>query len=1382
MGKNYFLPFFNDNLTYLKKSTPKSIFHITFIFTLLLSSSVYAQSTAIITAANNGNFEAGLTNWNVANQTTPTPANRNPWVVSTGATPAPVTGGNNSAYICPPGSATPPAYQYTNTTALKVSHLYRSVTIPVNQSIIRLNFDWKGVGSTQDGLRVYAVASTYTPLPANLISGVTFDNLVSVGGCACAYTLLGTFNNQPNWAAAPTITIPPSYVNTTFNLVFEWSDYGNTSGPNPGVPVSIDNVTLTSYNPMADNCANAVPLATSNTCNNDTINNVGATDSVLSGAPAVTCGVSWLEPYIGSDVWLSATVGGDGSLSAIVSSSGAGGMSDPIMSIYSGTCGALTLLQCVDDTNGLFPQINLTGQVPGSTVYIRIWPYAGSTPTNGSFNICVTAPNCFVPTVNAATLITPTTATINWAPHTAGAPSGGYQYVYSTTNTPPSGAGTPAAGTSAALTGLTQNTTYYVFVRSICGGGNNSGWSAAGSFTTPVPAPTTTGVTVCQGGAGTISATAVCSTFSNIGNNFSGTLNSATDPTAPRLADLAVSTNPCLFIATVTNYTSMVFQVTATGTYTFSMNDNPIDTMAYIATGPFIPGNCSGGGTFIAGDDDSGATYREPAVTATLTAGVTYIIYTQAYTNSSSGPFSYNVAGPGNILATTAGILQWWTQATGGNMIGTGTPFNPVGVAGSTLADTNTTGTTQFFAACSAFPNIRTAANFVINSTAAPTSVISGTGSACATTNVSIALTGTPPWSLTYTDGTTPVNVPVINTSPYTFNASPNGVATTYTVSALSNGSCGTAGPGQRTGSAVLYVKTWNGGTNAWNLASNWTPSGVPTSADCVTITNVGTAPIINNGPNYYAYADRLRVNNGAVLRVNGTNSLTVTGAVTVVATAPAGNIILDDDASLVQVTNVASNNNSGNITFNRTSYLRDADYVYWSSPFFALSPTAVSPGTNSYFIWKWDPSSPNANGGQGNWIPGAADTQMTRGLGYIIRAPDAQPSAPVDHTFTFTGLPNNGIITTPISRGNITAPFVGTNMQPVTATDDNWNLIGNPYPSSIDAIKFLTDNNTNLDILRIHLWTHSNAIGGASSSFYNNYSWGYADSYTTFNFSGPNPPGFGGKIASGQGFFVTVNETSPSVEFNNTMRGFDYDNTQFYKTLSDDSLANFNSIERSRIWFSILDEANANSTAMVCFAEGASIEKDRLFDAELNPTNPLNIYSLIGTEKMNIQGRPTFDDTDIVPVGYTAGQNGIYKVAIAEVDGLFADEQQDIYLEDTELNIMHDLRSNYYTFTTISGTFNDRFKLHFRNNTLGNPTNDNLDTFSYINNNILNVKSTKNIKEVMIFDIAGKLIKTSSATDESQNFSTDFNYPNGVYLIKIKLDNGIYVTKKQIK
>lgn len=95
-------------------------------------------------------------------------------------------------------------------------------------------------------------------------------------------------------------------------------------------------------------------------------------------------------------------------------------------------------------------------------------------------------PTCAAPTNPVASNVTYSGATINWTASTTATVA--YDYYVSTSSTAPTGATTPtgAAGAYAQLTGLSQGTTYYVWVRSDCGGGDLSTWAGPVTFTTSV--------------------------------------------------------------------------------------------------------------------------------------------------------------------------------------------------------------------------------------------------------------------------------------------------------------------------------------------------------------------------------------------------------------------------------------------------------------------------------------------------------------------------------------------------------------------------------------------------------------------------------------------------------------------------------------------------------------------------------------------------------------------------------------------------------------------------------------------------------------------------------------------------------------------------------
>jgi hypothetical protein len=136
-----------------------------------------------------------------------------------------------------------------------------------------------------------------------------------------------------------------------------------------------------------------------------------------------------------------------------------------------------------------------------------------------------------------------------------------------------------------------------------------------------------------------------------------------------------------------------------------------------------------------------------------------------------------------------------------------------------------------------------------------------------------------------------------------------------------------------------------------------------------------------------------------------------------------------------------------------------------------------------------WNPTVANTNGGLGNWQN--ASTTMTAGQGYIVRAPNGFSNATNQNwTATFNnGVPRNGVYTPTIARGTYTdVDYAGTNGVLITANDDNWNLLGNPYPSAISINSFLLAN-PQLDGF-VRVWTHGTLPVSAVNPFYNSYVW----------------------------------------------------------------------------------------------------------------------------------------------------------------------------------------------------------------------------------------------------------------------------------------------------
>ncbi len=456
------------------------------------------------------------------------------------------------------------------------------------------------------------------------------------------------------------------------------------------------------------------------------------------------------------------------------------------------------------------------------------------------------------------------------------------------------------------------------------------------------------------------------------------------------------------------------------------------------------------------------------------------------------------------------------------------------------------------------------------------------------------------------------------------------------------------------------------------------------------------------------------------------------------------GSLTIENNANLIQI---KEDQNSGNIIVKRDSNpLMRLDYTIWSSPVTGTQTLKqFSPFTLNNRFYNY-----NTTTNLYNAVSNPVTQPFEKGKGYLIRMPDNHPTTPTIWNGVFqSGIPNNGVT-------DVNLTYVGVGQ--------GFNMVGNPYPSAIDANTFLTHNATNINGT-LYFWRKTNNAAGTA---YATYTLGGA---TTTSPTSPIPNGI---IQVGQGFLVEAkNGAIPKVTFTNSMRVGNNAN-QFFRNVAD--------FEKHRYWLNLTNTDGLFSQMMVGYMTDATNGIDDGYDGKNINDSPISLTSTISNEEYTIQAKGLpFVIEDIVPLNFKTNVVGNFTISINNTDGFFA-EGQEIFIKDNLLNSIHSLNEADYSFYSEAGNFNSRFEIVYQNSTLdtSNLSFDNIIIYPNPigNNQDLFVKGLKNeTTTISIFDVTGKEILNQKIENETIKVS---HLSSGIYLVKIETD-AKNVTKKLI-
>ena len=543
------------------------------------------------------------------------------------------------------------------------------------------------------------------------------------------------------------------------------------------------------------------------------------------------------------------------------------------------------------------------------------------------------------------------------------------------------------------------------------------------------------------------------------------------------------------------------------------------------------------------------------------------------------------------------------------------------------------------------------------------------------------------------------------------------------------------------------------------------------------------------------------------------------------------GTIDLLNDSQLVQTANSdLVTSASGKILRRQEGTSNVYWYNYWSSPVGSLSATPHSSnntivGNVSNTPFKLDmlkdnygnsiqfTNSYNENGKVSNkwlyafqngvtyydWDLVSTSDNLSAGIGYTQKG-TGNPG--LSQQYIFEGKPHNGTIL--LNASDVGGPGSIENL-----TETSY-FIGNPYPSAIDARKFINDNAGVIDGT-IKLWEQWAGTSHNTAEYEGGYA--YINKLATVRaYQYPGVPIVNQVITEGlktpsfyipvaQGFFVEV-VGDGNIEFNNRQRTFvkesDADGSNpnigstFFRNSTDNNEEFTGETETTNPYQILrleLSMSNNSSRSIILGFDGSFTDEGREygFDGGFVTTAAANdLQSLLNGEKYVIQALAPITPDKVVDLTFKASGNQTYSIKSTEISNI--PDDQPIYLRDNLLGTYFDLRNEQsYNFTSEAGTFENRFDVVFTPaetlNTEDFIENDNL---IYFNNHqdLLFVKGLKeNSVSVTLYNTLGQTVATYNniSSNKLENGLSLTNLSTGMYVVSLRSKSNFKIDKKII-
>lgn len=471
------------------------------------------------------------------------------------------------------------------------------------------------------------------------------------------------------------------------------------------------------------------------------------------------------------------------------------------------------------------------------------------------------------------------------------------------------------------------------------------------------------------------------------------------------------------------------------------------------------------------------------------------------------------------------------------------------------------------------------------------------------------------------------------------------------------------------------------------------------------------------------------RIQGGGVIRFANTTRHRVLGqplrvnarlGVEIGDTLELDNLLLEDGAALLHGIGTPGGGGVcwGTAQILRTGTVNPLLFQFWSSPLSGNRLNVVS-GPDNY---RFDADAQS-------WVATSNTTMMLPGEGFAVTGDTITADTLTPGATRFVGTPHNGTYYVPLHRN--------------PGTNDDWNLVGNPYPSAIDGPTFLTENIGRINGT-LYLWNRPYTTDSATNATYSSADY-LARNLTYGAFT----------LGTAQGFFVEA--TSDSVVFHNTMRS------------SGDNSFLRNQHTMARLWLGLKNQSGLRQSILLGFSDQNSVDFEPLYDAKKKIGNPeLSFYSLLHQQPMEIQALPSVVDETTIPLGILCKHAGHYDLVIDKQENW--PSQLTLGLLDQSTGNLTPLSTSGIRLSLAGNPQPDtRYRLVIRNPSPAQPGNS-ASKLVFAENSLKIIAQTplEGPVTVRIFDLQGRTLIHQVGTAEMATQGWPMNLPSGCWMAEV--------------